>query len=81
MLSLYHTLLPLLITTLIMFGAWKKPCCGRKMNVFITFEYWANVFPYGDGPCAVELTQSQLHVEEWYTPKYSHENVGDEEGS
>lgn len=51
------------------------------LNVFITFENWANVFPYGDGACAVELTQSQLHVEEWYTPKYSHEGVGDEESS
>lgn len=66
-----------MITILIVF----ESCCTLKHGRFITFKYWANVFPYGDGTCAVELTKSQLHVEEWYSPKYSHESVWDEKGS
>lgn len=47
----------------------------------LTFENGTDVFPYGDGPSSVELSECQLHVEERHTAKDGHQNVRDEEST
>lgn len=46
-----------------------------------TFEDGADVFPDGDAAAAVELAQSQLHVEERDASEHSHQQVGQQKGT
>lgn len=39
------------------------------------------MFPYGYGSGSVELSQCQLHVEEWNTTKDGHQNIGNKEST
>lgn len=42
----------------------------------VTFEDGADVLPDGDAAAAMELPQSQLHVEERHTSEHRHQQVG-----
>lgn len=46
-----------------------------------TFEYGADVFPDGDAAAVMELTESQLHVEERHTSKHCHQQVWQQKGT
>lgn len=50
-------------------------------NPFITFEDWANVLPDGNAAAPMELTQSQLHVEEWNSSEHCHQQVGQQKST
>lgn len=47
----------------------------------VTFEDGADVLPDGDAAAAVELAESQLHVEEGDTPEHGHQQVGQQKGT
>lgn len=47
----------------------------------VTFEDGADVFPDGDAAAAVELPESQLHIEERDTSKHRHQQVGEQKGT
>lgn len=46
-----------------------------------TFEYGADVFPDGDAAAVMELTESQLHVEERHTSEHCHQQVRQQKGT
>lgn len=46
-----------------------------------TFEYGADVFPDGDAAAVMELTESQLHVEERHTSEHRHQQVRQQKGT
>ncbi len=47
----------------------------------LTFEDGADVLPDGDAAAAVELAESQLHVEERDTSKHCHQQVRQQKGT
>jgi len=47
----------------------------------VTFEDGADVFPDGDAAAAVELAESQLHVEQRDAPEHGHQQVGQQKGT
>lgn len=47
----------------------------------VTFKNGADMFPDGDAAAAVELAESQLHVEERHPSKHCHQQVGQQKGT
>lgn len=47
----------------------------------VTFEDGTDVFPDGDAAVAVELAESQLHVEERDASEHCHQQVGQQKGT
>lgn len=60
-------------------GNWTESEQSSSSTLSPTFENGADVFPYGDGPGSVELSQCQLHVEERHTTEDGHQNIGNKE--
>lgn len=53
----------------------------EKKGGFLTFQCWTYPLPDGEAAAAVELSQSQLQVEQWQAAEDQHDAVRDEEGA